>query len=106
MPHMLMCFLRDGIVKRAGIQTQDRFNRAVILRARDGVRFVMIHVAGGDDQNWTVLRRNDVGDCDSELFESSKLRRAHRDRNEFEMGLKALQEGQLDFDSMLIAMSG
>src|SRR5580704_8418597 len=73
--------LRDHIVEGAGVEGENWFNRGLVFHARDGVGFVMIHVAGGYDQDAIVLRRNHIRNRLPELFQSFELSGAERDGN-------------------------
>jgi hypothetical protein len=85
--------LGDDVVESAGVEGENWFDRAAVLHARDGVGFVMIHVAGGDDQNRIVLHGNHIRNGVSELLKSVELSGAQRNRNKPELGLAGLQKG-------------
>ena len=70
--------LGDHVIQGAGVEPENWFNRTVVFHTRDGVGLVMVHVAGGDDQDAGVLGRDHIRNCTSEFRQSLELPRVPR----------------------------
>ena len=53
---LMFCWVTTSI-QSSWIERQYLFDRAMILHPRDSVRLVVIHVAGGDDQDGFLSAR-------------------------------------------------
>src|SRR5580700_6332138 len=98
--------LRHHLIKGAGVERKNRLDRARVFDSRNGVGFVMIHVAGGDDQNLPLLRRNHISNRIPELRKDLELSGSKRDRNESEIRPPDQQKWQLNFSGVLTAVRG
>ena len=98
--------LGNHIEEGAGVKAENWFNRTLVFAAGNGVGLVVIHVAGGDDENAAAMCGDRFRHSKAQLFECCELSGAERDWNERKVRLENLQEGQLNFRSMLGAVCG
>src|SRR5258706_8919385 len=89
-----------GLEQTGGIAGEDAVNRLLVLRARDAVALVVVHVAGGDDQDRLLLPLYHARQRFAEFHERFEPANADADRHEGKVAHRGLQERELHFERM------